>query len=94
MIPNHFVEIVISNTSLPPILWRSEVEDSKSLFRRCSITIDIQGEITIQIQKHYYNIHFCGIHYQRIWNSLLATFEITIDFLLCGIHSSGFWNHY
>ena len=50
------------------------------------MTIDMQGEITIRIQKHYYNIHVCGIHYQRIWNSLLATFEITIDFLLCEIH--------
>jgi len=47
-------------------------------FRRCLIAIDIQGEITIQIQKHYTTFIF--VESLSIWNSLLRISEITIEF--------------
>ena len=45
MIQNHFVEITISNTSPPPILWWSEVEESKSL------SGDVQSLLTYRVKS-------------------------------------------
>jgi len=95
MIQNHFVEITISNTSPPPILWWSEVEDSKSL------SGDVQSLLTYRVKSLFefkntittfmfveFTINEFGIHYWQLLKSLLifccvkftiVNFEITIS---------------